>query len=196
MHKKYSSISAGDVFGHWTVVREVRAGETSQAFSQRGLYWFCRCLCGSERVVCGGELRSGRSKSCGCYPRYNKLPEGEAACNSLLNSYRWGAKHRGFVWELTRKDFVKLTKESCFYCGVPPIQRYQSNGHRTGNGSYVYNGLDRVDNQFGYTLGNTVACCKLCNLAKRTLSVKEFKLWIKRVYEHSRLDLFREVFDE
>ncbi len=28
--------------------------------------WLCRCDCGSERVVDGGRLLSGRSKSCGC----------------------------------------------------------------------------------------------------------------------------------
>jgi hypothetical protein len=29
-------------------------------------YWTCRCDCGNERVVDGGALRGGRTKSCGC----------------------------------------------------------------------------------------------------------------------------------
>lgn len=31
--------------------------------------WLCRCDCGSVRVVDGGALRSGNSKSCGCWNR-------------------------------------------------------------------------------------------------------------------------------
>jgi hypothetical protein len=33
--------------------------------------WRCRCDCGAETIVSGGDLRSGHSKSCGCaIPRH------------------------------------------------------------------------------------------------------------------------------
>ena len=32
-------------------------------------YWLCKCDCGKEVVVTAGSLRSGHSKSCGCYMR-------------------------------------------------------------------------------------------------------------------------------
>ena len=32
-------------------------------------YWLCRCDCGKEVKVTAGRLRSGSSKSCGCYMR-------------------------------------------------------------------------------------------------------------------------------
>ena len=28
--------------------------------------WFCRCDCGETKIATGGNLRSGRTKSCGC----------------------------------------------------------------------------------------------------------------------------------
>ena len=186
--RKYPAIHLGDFFGRWTVLSE----ETSpEGFSQRGSYWRCRCSCGIERIVCGGELRSGRSRSCGCSPKYNSLPAGESAFNSLINVYKWGATKRGLSWRLNKEQIRKLTQQSCFYCGLAPAQKYQ-NKRSPGSGIYTYNGLDRRDNQIGYTPENTVSCCKLCNLAKRTLTVKEFRVWVKRVYDYSRLDALTE----
>lgn len=50
----------GQKFGRWTVLE--------QAESKNGnACWLCRCDCGTERIVMGKNLRSGRSKSCGCY---------------------------------------------------------------------------------------------------------------------------------
>lgn len=49
-------------FGRWTVLH--RAGSV-----RRDSAWKVRCECGFERVISGGELRRGKSKSCGCYAR-------------------------------------------------------------------------------------------------------------------------------
>lgn len=32
-------------------------------------YWLCKCECGTEKIFTSGRLRSGHSKSCGCYMR-------------------------------------------------------------------------------------------------------------------------------
>ena len=63
-----------------------------------------------------------------------------------------------------------------------PSHRMCSN---CGSGDFVYNGLDRVDNEKGYTIDNVVPCCKHCNYAKRNRSVEEFIDWIAQVYEYS-----------
>lgn len=50
----------------------------SQAPSQNGAMWNCRCDCGGTTVVSGGNLRKGQIKSCGCLhresPRLNPRP--------------------------------------------------------------------------------------------------------------------------
>lgn len=46
----------GTKFHKWTFVRP---GES-------GYRWLCVCACGTEREVVAQDLRSGRSKSCGC----------------------------------------------------------------------------------------------------------------------------------
>ena len=47
------------------------------------------------------------------------------------------------------------------------------------------NGIDRIDNNIGYTNENSVPCCKTCNFAKNILSESQFYLWIKKIYEHN-----------
>ena len=49
---------SGQTLGCWTVLYRMPGG--------RGARWFCRCLCGTEKSVEGGHLRSGKTKSCGC----------------------------------------------------------------------------------------------------------------------------------
>lgn len=48
--------------------------------------------------------------------------------------------------------------------------------------SFVYNGIDRVDNSVGYVLSNCVPCCSTCNRMKGTMSSEEFKEKIKLIY--------------
>jgi hypothetical protein len=50
---------AGKRFGRWTVLQlsGVRNGRS---------YWRCECRCGVRKVIAGGNLKYGVSKSCGC----------------------------------------------------------------------------------------------------------------------------------
>jgi len=50
----------GNRYGKWLVLKEAPRG------SDRQTRWFCRCDCGTEKVICGATLRRGNSKSCGC----------------------------------------------------------------------------------------------------------------------------------
>jgi len=54
----------GQTFGRLTVI-EAAAGKTRSG----ELRWRCSCACGSEHVTTGVLLRSGRTKSCGCFQR-------------------------------------------------------------------------------------------------------------------------------
>lgn len=56
----------GKRFGRWTVLSRgpnaISADETSTKAR-----WYCRCDCGTVRLVYGASLRCGLSTSCGCY---------------------------------------------------------------------------------------------------------------------------------
>lgn len=50
----------GQVFGRFTILR---LDPTSQSGKRK---WICRCVCGNERSVAGGNLKNGNTSSCGC----------------------------------------------------------------------------------------------------------------------------------
>jgi len=50
----------GKIFGRLTVIKEAGKSNAGQ------IRWLCRCNCGEEIIVTGGDLRSNRTKSCGC----------------------------------------------------------------------------------------------------------------------------------
>jgi len=106
------------------------------------------------------------------------LKRGEAVFNEIFSKYKAGAKRRRLIFNLTKEEFAELVKQNCYYCGKSPqTERYK----RGANGNFIYNGIDRVDNNRGYELDNCVACCKYCNIAKHTLTQADFFKLIKKI---------------
>lgn len=103
--------------------------------------------------------------------------------NLLLRNYRNAANRRGLEFSLTYEQFEDLVQRNCFYCGVRPQTILKA---KWLDGTFTYNGIDRLDNARGYVEGNVAACCGTCNRAKRTMSVDEFLSWVDRVYEHKQ----------
>jgi hypothetical protein len=88
-------------------------------------------------------------------------------------NYVGSARRRGIEFALTRERFEQLIACDCEYCGAAPAP---------------LNGIDRVDNGFGYIEGNVVTACRACNVAKQTMSVDQFIAWAKRVIAHCERD--------
>ena len=167
---------AGKKYGHWVVL--------SRAYSHKGkAHWKCRCICGTVRVVVGQNIRNGMSVSCGCV-KPNRLPKGQAAFNELYSEYKRNAKKRGLEFSLTEGEFKELTQENCIYCGEIPAQAI-GKCRENCNGVFVYNGVDRLQNDKGYTVSNCVACCGRCNRMKREMSYLEFLQHIRKIASQS-----------
>lgn len=151
-----------------------------------GVYWLCLCDCGEKRIMLGRNLRTGKTKSCNCYQResaskFHSGPEGECAKNQCYNNYRHLARARKIKFELTKEQFFKLTKENCFYCGCPPLQSIEI---VSGNGAYLYNGVDRFDNTKHYTLENCVPSCGTHNKMKLNMTAEDFISACRSVVEY------------
>ncbi len=76
----------GNTYGYLTVIE--RAENTKDGRAQ----WLCKCKCGNTTIVLGKHLRSGNTKSCGCYQK-------ERATQSNIKRTE----------DLTGKKFFKLT---------------------------------------------------------------------------------------
>jgi len=173
----------GNVYGRLTVIG--RADNASTPSTPVGFVrWHCRCECGKITVVHASALRSGASQSCGCYLMDKiSLPKGEAALNKLMCVYKRRARKRGLEWRLSKQEFTQLTSQACYYCGIEPSTIWDT---PETNGTYTYNGIDRVDNSKGYIPDNCVSCCMYCNKAKLDRSVPEFLAWVERIHTHGQ----------
>jgi len=171
----------GQQFGRLTVL--YRADENRGS----SVCWICRCECGTERAFCSADLLDGGTTSCGCYrSELNKtdhgcikhLPSGMGALGSIYSGYRHNARKRGFDFLITKEQFYDISQRNCYYCGAPPSNLANP---KNCNGSFIYNGIDRIDNSEGYIVENCVPCCGMCNKAKNKYGLSEFAEWVERI---------------
>jgi hypothetical protein len=81
-----------------------------------------------------------------------------------------------------QKQIRALGVSPCHYCDWAKIQKIKG---KDMNGVFEHVGIDRVNNNEGYTVANAVPCCSDCNRAKRNLAYSEFLAWVEKVYEYS-----------
>lgn len=154
----------------------------------------CTCDCGNQTTVLWNNLWSGKSDSCGC-SRIRIKDRSQAVYNRSFSQYKAAAKHRNLVWELTKEEFQKLILSPCFYCGEAPTRpilpmvnkRFTARKPQVkGEWPEIWaNGVDRRNNDLGYTVSNSVPCCYTCNRTKWTLTEEQFLGWASKVYRHS-----------
>lgn len=130
-------------------------------FKQRK--WKCQCDCGKIIFALSKSLKNKNTKSCGCSKSKRKC---------LADSSKKVYRDRYKDGNLSFEDFLKLSQQSCYYCGDPP-------GNKTGN--FIYNGLDRVNPLMPHNKDNVVTCCKICNRFKSNLSLNDFLIWLNNI---------------
>jgi hypothetical protein len=113
----------------------------------------------------------------------NRKPE--AARNRVLHAYKFSAKRRQLVFDLSDQVFDQLITRVCHYCGEPPSNVMNEEGY-----GLKYSGIDRLDSNISYTDENCVSCCSTCNDMKGRLSRKEFLAKIKQIVDFSKPSKF------
>lgn len=180
--KKFIDLT-GKKFGRLNVIKLYEKKTYKYLKSERiAIYWLCKCDCGTEKIIEGGNLKSNTTMSCGCYNKEIISKDyKEASINRLFRTYNHSAKKRKLSFELSKNFFIKITQQNCFYCEKEPSNIIKS---ESNNGDYTYNGIDRIDSSKGYTEDNVVPCCGRCNEAKMAETQSDFYSWIDRVYHN------------
>src|ERR1019366_5035822 len=184
----------GEIFGK-LIVAAYYHPKFIKKNGDRRTQWICFCQCGNICIVQTERLVGGRTASCGCKTtekRFYKNNWERAATKIWKKDYR----ESGLLFE----DFCILSKQNCFYCGIEPSKTYypalkdpRASKEAKENHKYTYNGLDRLDNDYGHTLENCVPCCTICNLMKGTMNKKQFFEHILNTYNTKFLSILRPI---
>lgn len=159
--------------------------------------WWVECNCGRREKFCvtGDNLIRSRVIQCKLCKlekigksRLNapkRIPTYESALNEMYSNYRYHAKKRNYVFELTKIDFKNIVELSCYYCGILSGRQLKTGIKKQY--SWNVNGIDRLNNKIGYTISNSVACCSLCNKMKGTLTKDSFIEQAKKIYNFNKI---------
>ncbi len=143
----------GRTFGRLSVINrlENHISKGGTTFSK----WLCRCVCGNDVLVIGIDLKSGKTRSCGCLHNEsshingsaNKTHGGYSQVSSIddiikfitIRQIKVRARHRGYESDLEIEDLPTLT-DVCPVLGLkykkgkgklqdasPSIDRFDSN---------------------------------------------------------------------
>lgn len=182
MSKRVKDIS-GQRFGKLVVSStfEIRkSGKNSIVF------WLVKCDCGTEKFMARTSIE--RAIGCGCEkklpPQPKALEKFVAVQNRLFRNARSGAKTRNIKFELSLNEFKNLISKACFYCGKKDTM---SDWCYASKSEFFHNGIDRRDNEIGYTVHNCVPCCKICNVSKNSYTEKQFLEHVRAIANHRNL---------
>jgi len=194
----------GKTFGKLTAVERI-VRENPEKGEQRSR-WLFNCECGSTRISKASAVVKGFIKSCkectakeyksaqGARGRNKKFEPKEASFRAKASNVKAHAKIRNIPWALTLEQTSEILKMDCHYCGCGPSNPYNTFKNRSWKqslkypkenvlekGEILYNGVDRLDSDIGYTPENSVPCCTFCNVAKNDRPVEEFLIWLDKL---------------
>lgn len=127
----------GQKFGRLTVVQHAGPEKSHHT-------WWCSCECGTERRVWGSDLKSGKTRSCGCFNRERTTTHGMTA--SAIYSV-WHAM-KGRCLNKNAKEYRYYGGRGITVCArwLNFVSFFQDMGHPPDGLT-----LERIDNNANYS---------------------------------------------
>ena len=129
----------------------------------------CKALGTGGSQICMHNRLKGTCRDCGgkAFCIHDNRKEKCSLCNPA-NVYKDYVRHEkrknnGILPEqfMSLEEFCNLVKKKCWFCNRTPEQ---------AGGM----GVDRIDNSKGHIHGNLETACFICNMMRKSLSVKDF----------------------
>jgi len=151
--------------------------------------WKLQCSCENKTIVGPFKsirFRSGHTKSCGCLAK-ETASKNATERNYLTRQYEpiEAASRLVFLAKyndgtLTFDQFHTMSQMICTYCGKQPsnkrtaINNQSDKSFNKEDSVFIYNGLDRIDNNLPHNIDNCQTACWECNRARRKLPLTDF----------------------
>ncbi len=87
---------------------------------------------------------------------------------AFYDKYKYRAKEKNICFDIDKHKFEELINSNCYYCNFDE-----------GN-----IGIDRLNNNLGYSIKNIVPCCKICNYMKNKNSIDVFLDHCKNINDY------------
>lgn len=121
----------GNIYGYLTVIERAENSPDGRA------RWKCKCKCGNETIVLGKHLRSGNTKSCGCYQKERAAQSNMDRVDTLIGK-KFGKllvlEEVGFITKNSGKR-ARLYKCLCDCGNICEVQhQYLAHGDTTSCG--------------------------------------------------------------
>ena len=117
-----------------------------------GPWWFCKCDCGNIKSVRGSRLKSGTTKSCGCYQIETTIQRSKTHGMSKTKTYKsWsGAKRR--CYNKNTSDYVYYGGRGITVCSrwLNSFENFLEDMGKTPDKKT----LDRIDSNKNYCKKN------------------------------------------
>lgn len=157
----------GDMFGKLTLLKDKLPKPIPE--KQR---FDVKCECGVVKNVSYSCLiESIKRNKCTC-SSVDAIGHNFSEKRYALHYAEWKRDSRKLFQDLSYSEFERLITSPCVYCGSLGSERH------TG---LIINGIDRRDNDKGYTVSNSVSCCWKCNKMKGSMNVSDFKTHILKI---------------
>ena len=139
----------GKKFFRWTALEKVdKSGNNNQ-------FYYCKCECGTEKIISAYKLKHGLTHSCGCYSTEKVIERSSTHRMSKTKIFHeWGHMRRRCLPDAECKDRyydrgIKVCPEwdnsfEAFYKYVSKLEHYGEKGYS----------LDRINNNGNYEPGN------------------------------------------